>query len=375
MNNNIFKNIQVRRGVLFIFPNQGARLRKNLNHLPYLAFTGIALHPTVAANFGPSASKFLAVAVAVLFLPFFTRIIIAPAIAAGAAGLMLCAYFQSFEFFISAILAYFIFNLIYYDNARFKKICTSIIFITLATSTLQVFTTLDWLTAHVPQNSTAGDLNQFRPPAIFPASIFVSQIQLFSISLIFLNIKRSGLLFLLNGALAALSGATAGFFVVIFSLLLNLRMGMLAIFSFILTVFLLSLLKPANLFYNYSLEAISRSFVIRAPHLFEGGEALMRELGADQNLRQAYNSMELQYPSLLAVLEMTSLGGILLLCCLILLKKIYLGKILSLLAATGAIFLSQVLHPIFGSVFFSLFFGALLALAWWAVKPSIAPNR
>jgi hypothetical protein len=288
---------------------------------------------------------------------------------------MLCAYFQSCEFIISAILGYFVFNLIYYETSKLKKTCTIMILTSVTISTLQIFTNLDWLTAHAPQNSGAGNLNKVRPPAIFPASVFVSQIQLFSISMNFVNIKRSHLLFSLNGALAALSGATAGFFVVIFSLLLNLRMGMLTVFTFISTMSVLSILKPYNLIYNYSLETVSRSFIIRAPQLFDGGEAIMRDIGTDQNLRQAYNSMELQYPSLLAVLEMTSLGGILLLSCLILLKKISLGKILSITAAIGAIFLSQVLHPIFGSVFFSLFFGALLGLAWWIVKPSIVSNR
>lgn len=227
----------------------------------------------------------------------------------------------------------------------------------------------------MPQNSSTGNINGIRPPAIFPASVFVSQIQLFSISLSFINTNRSHFLFFINGALAALSGATAGLFVIFFSLVINLRMGLLTAFTFTLTTSALSILKTSNLIYNYSPETILRSFMVRAPQLFNGGEGLMRELGVNQNLQQAYNSMELPYPSLLAALEMTALGGILLLGCLILLKRISLESTLSLTAAIGAILLAQVLHPIFGSVFFSLFFGALLALAWWTVKPSITSNR
>lgn len=121
MNINIFKNFRARRGVLFIFPNQGAWLRKNLYHLPHFAFVGIALHPTVAAKFGPFASKFLVLAIVVLFLPLFTRVVIAPAVAAGVAGLMLYAYFASLEFMASAVLGYFIFYLIYYENFKLKK--------------------------------------------------------------------------------------------------------------------------------------------------------------------------------------------------------------------------------------------------------------
>lgn len=359
--------VKVRQGVIFLFPGRGIEFRRKTYLGPYLALMGVLVHPAVAANFGSSYSIFVGLLILVLAAPLFLRLVLAPFVAILLAGVVSSAYFQSVDFIKSAIVGYFVFFLIYYRAPAVHSLLNFILCMVALVAAFQVFFGFHWASIHVP-TTESHHLNVARPPSIFPASVFVTQFQLFAVSVGFFLRKKSVKFFLLNGVTAALSGATGGYAVMTFLALLDFKKGALAIMSFLLVVALISAAAPWTLIYNHSFETVYGSIASRVPVFSDNSSRGLSQIVGETGYQAFFNSMQMQRPSLLAVLEVLSLGGVVFFCCVVMSIKASLVVIIRLVSATGAILLTQLLHPNFGSVFFGLFFGSLLALSWWLIQ-------
>lgn len=344
-----------RRGVLFIGGRRLLQVAAKAEYAVLIGLVGIVLHPTFASLAGSRWSALWVIVCLTLQLPALTRIVVAPFVSIILASAMCVLLTKSPSSMLFCFPAYALFFMLIYRTGRFYATFLALTGLAIFVALLQFLFTWDFLNVYATAQSIGGFLNQYRPTSIFPSQAYYTQMLLALIPVLWIAQERRFWVWLIAGIAAAISGSTAGVVLAVLAVFFFGVNGHFALVGFAATNLVIALLYPERLAYNFSLDDILISLGSRLTAT--GG--ITNVASADVPITSLPG-----YPTLMIAFQVTALVSAILIPIIAARERLGLVKLLPFGLGFAAIVAAQMIHPIIGSLYFSIFLAILVALAW-----------
>ncbi|MGV8952790.1 MAG: hypothetical protein ACOH2M_16950 [Cypionkella sp.] len=352
-----------RRGVLFIGGRRLLRAAARAEYSILIGLVGIVLHPTFASLAGSRWSALWVLVCLALQLPALTRIVVAPFVSIVLACGMCVLVTKSPSSILFCIPSYALFFMLTYRTARFYATYLALTGVAIFVALLQFLFTWDFLNVYATAQSIGGFLNQYRPTSIFPSQAYYNQMLLALIPVFWIAKERRPWVWLIVGIAAAITGSTAGVVLAVLAVLLFDFKGYFALLGFAATNLVMAVLYPERLAYNFSLDDF---FLSLGSRLSATGGTLSGNLSGTALVPAGdvpVTSLP-GYPTLMIAFQVLALVGLILIPMIAARERIGLVKLIPPGLGLAAIVAAQMIHPIIGSLYFSIFLAVLVALAW-----------
>lgn len=347
-----------RRGVLFLGGRRLLQAAAKAEYAVLIGLVGIVLHPTFASLAGSRWSALWVVVCLTLQLPALTRIVVAPFVSIILASTMCVLVTKSPSSILFCIPAYALFFMLIYRTARFSATFLALTGVAIFVALLQFMFNWDFLNVHATAESLGGFLDQYRPTSIFSSQAYYNQMLLALIPVLWIAQERRSWIWLIVGIAAAITGSTAGVVLAVLAVFLVGVKGHFALVGFAGTNMVIAALYPERLAYNLSLDDL---FLSLGSRLSATGGCLADSLNCATDV--PITSLPVHSTFMIAF-QVMALVGLILIPMIAAKERLGLAKLLPFVLGFAAIMAGQMIHPIIGSLYFSVFLAVLVALIW-----------